>query len=461
MIPLKIDEKEIIRQKEIMDKVKTKNPAGLLCKIVTLGCQQNESDSEKLAGMLTKMGYGFTEDSENASLILFNTCAVRENAEKKLFGKIGALKLLKEKNPDLLIGVCGCLPQQKVMEEKFKKSYKFVDIVFGTHSLYRFPEILYKAISDHKAVRDIADIEGEVSEGIPTLRSNGIKAYVSIMYGCNNFCSYCVVPYVRGRERSRDYRDILQEINELSKSGYKEVMLLGQNVNSYSGGLDFANLLKKVSDIEDIERIRFMTSHPKDLSDEVIDIMAERENICNQLHLPVQSGSDRMLEKMNRRYDIEHYMGIVNKLKSKIPDVALSTDIIVGFPGETMEDFEKTMELLKKVRYDTIYSFIYSRRYGTPAYDMPDVMSEEDKHKNFERMLELQNSISLEKNKALVGTVQTVLVEGLSKTNKLMQSGRNEGGKLVHFKGTNDLVGKFVSVKITEVNTWTLTGELI
>ena len=456
----KTDEALVMKQREIMEEINHLPHGGKKSLIYTLGCQQNESDSEKLSGMLKKMGYTPTENPEEADVILFNTCAVRENAEKKLFGRVGALKPLKEKNPELLLGVCGCMAQEAGMEEKFRRRYRFVDMVFGTHALYRFPEILKKALSERTQVRDVSDIDGEVTEGIPVDRASSVKSYVSVMYGCNNFCSYCIVPYVRGRERSRDYRDVINEVREIADSGCKEIMLLGQNVNSYNGGVDFPELLYKVSEVPGIERIRFMSSHPKDISSELISVMAERENICNQLHLPVQSGSDRILKLMNRHYNTEHYLSIVDEVKSKIPDVTLTTDIIVGFPGETDEDFLKTVELLKTVRYDSIFSFIYSKRTGTPAEKMADVMTEEHKHENFSKMLEIQNEISLEKNKALISSVQSVLVEGQSKTDHDKMSGRSEGGKLVHFSSDAVRPGDIVKVKIESVNTWTLSGKL-
>ena len=456
----KTDEALVMKQREIMEEINHLPHGGKKSLIYTLGCQQNESDSEKLSGMLKKMGYTPTDNPDEADVILFNTCAVRENAEKKLFGRVGALKPLKEKNPELLLGVCGCMAQEAGMEEKFRRRYRFVDMVFGTHALYRFPEILKKALSERTQVRDVSDIDGEVTEGIPVDRASSVKSYVSVMYGCNNFCSYCIVPYVRGRERSRAYRDVINEVREIADSGCKEIMLLGQNVNSYNGGVDFPELLYKVSEVPGIERIRFMSSHPKDISSELISVMAERENICNQLHLPVQSGSDRILKLMNRHYNTEHYLSIVDEVKKKIPDVTLTTDIIVGFPGETDEDFLKTVELLKTVRYDSIFSFIYSKRTGTPAEKMADVMTEEHKHENFSKMLEIQNEISLEKNKALIGSVQSVLVEGQSKTDHDKMSGRSEGGKLVHFSSDAVRPGDIVKVKIESVNTWTLSGKL-
>lgn len=456
----KTDKALVIEQRKIMDEIYNFHHGRKKSLIYTLGCQQNESDSEKLSGMLKKMGYTPAESPEEADVILFNTCAVRENAEKKLFGRIGALKPLKEKNPELLLGVCGCMPQERGMEETFRRRYKFVDMVFGTHSLYRFPEILKEALMGRGQVSEILNIDGEVTEGIPVDRASSVKSYVSVMYGCNNFCSYCIVPYVRGRERSRDYRDVIDEVKAIADSGCREVMLLGQNVNSYKGGVDFPELLYKVSEVNGIDRIRFMSSHPKDISGELIDVMAERKNICNQLHLPVQSGSNRILKLMNRHYDIEHYLETVDTVKKKIPDVTLTTDIIVGFPGEKDEDFLMTLNLLRRVRYDSIFSFIYSKRTGTPAEKMEDVMTEEHKHENFSKMLRLQNDISLKKNKALIGTVQTVLVEGESKTDADKMSGRSEGGKLVHFSSDSVRPGDIVKVKIESVNTWTLSGSL-
>lgn len=458
MTVTRTDETEVTRQHEIMREIKRLSH-GKKYLIYTLGCQQNESDSEKLAGMLCTMGYEKTEKPEEADVILFNTCAVRENAEKKLFGRIGACKPLKEKNPSLVLGVCGCMPQQNGMEEHFKRYYRYVDLVFGTHSLYRFPELLKEALAEKRQITSLPDIDGAITEGIPVRREPGVKAYLSVMYGCNNFCTYCIVPYVRGRERSRSFSDVLDEAKAIADEGYREVMLLGQNVNSYRGGLSFAELITRVADVPGIERVRFMSSHPKDLSEELIYAMAENSHICKALHLPVQSGSDRILAAMNRRYTVEHYENLIALARSKMPDITLTTDIIVGFPGETAEDFEKTMQLLARVRYDSIFSFIYSRRRGTPAAEMEDVMTEEEKHKNFDAMIELQNGISLEKNRALIGSVQKVLVEGRSKSEPAKLSGRSDGGKLVHFESGEDLTGEFVPVRIREVNTFNLIGE--
>lgn len=460
----RISDHEINEQKEYINRIKLINGSkNLLAFVETYGCAQNESDSEKIKGMLFDMGYKFTDDIKEADIIIYNTCAVRENAELRVFGNIGAIKNLKRKKPSLIVGVCGCMMQQEHIAEIIKKRYRHVDMVFGTHALYRFPEILLKVMEKGR-VFDIADEEGSIFEGISLKRDPLPLAKIPIMYGCNNFCSYCIVPYVRGRERSRDKDDILREISEAAALGYKEIMLLGQNVNSYgndlNSGLTFAGLIKEAAKIEGIERIRFMTSHPKDISNELIEAIACEPKICKQLHLPVQSGSNRILEKMNRKYTREQYLEIIKKVKEKVPGIVLSTDIIVGFPGETNEDFEETMSLLKEVEYDLIFSFIYSKRKGTPAALMPDVLTDEEKHANFDRMIELQNKISRKKNDAYLGKTEEVLVESVSKTNPEFLSGRTNGGKIVNFKGTNDLIGKLVKLKITETKTWSLGGEV-
>ncbi len=463
----KISSCEIEKQRDFIEKIKQINMGREkkpLAFVETYGCAQNESDSEKLKGMLFDMGYDFCEKTEDADFILYNTCAVRENAELRVFGNIGALKHLKSKKPRVIIGVCGCMMQQEHIKETVKKRYPHVDIVFGTHALYRFPEILSKSMEGMR-VFETENEEGSIFEDITYKREAPPLAKIPIMYGCNNFCTYCIVPYVRGRERSRDYKDILKEVRDVAKEGYKEIMLLGQNVNSYGndldGGLSFAELIKECAKVEGIERIRFMTSHPKDISDELIDVLATEDKVCKQLHLPVQSGSDRVLKLMNRKYTREKYLEIIKKVKERIPDIVLTTDIIVGFPGETCEDFEETMSILKEVEYDLIFSFIYSKRKGTPAAQMPDVLTDEEKHKNFDRMLNLQNEISKKKNDMYFGKVEKVLVEGKSKTNEEMLSGRTSGGKIVNFKGDETLVGEIVDVKITETKTWSLCGILI
>ena len=465
--PTLISSDEINRQKEIINKIRMQMLNGgrkPFAFVETYGCQQNSSDSEKIKGMLYDMGFDFCEKPANADFIIYNTCAVRENAELRVFGNIGALKNVKRKNPDVIIAVCGCMMQQEHISEKIRKKYKHVDLVFGTHALYRFPELLDGVLSGGR-IFDTQNEDGSVFEDITYKRDEPPLAKIPIMYGCNNFCTYCIVPYVRGRERSRSAENILAEVRKVASEGYKEVMLLGQNVNSYGndmdGGLSFPELLREVCRVDGIERVRFMTSHPKDISDELIRAMAEESKICNQLHLPVQSGSDRILKLMNRKYTREQYLEIVRKVKAAIPDVVLTTDIIAGFPGETNEDFEETLSILKEVEYDTIFSFIYSKRVGTPAAEMEDCLTDEEKHTNFNKMLEVQNEISKRKNDMYEGTVQKVLVEGVSKNNESTLTGRTEGGKVVNFAGDDSLIGEMVNVKITSSQTWSLFGEII
>lgn len=465
--PRQISNAEMQHQREIINKIRVnlsgreKSP---LAFVETYGCQQNSSDSEKIKGMLFDMGFGFCERPEQADFIIYNTCAVRENAELRVFGNIGALKNIKRKRPEVIIAVCGCMMQQEHIAERIRAKYKHVDLVFGTHALYRFPKLLDSVLSGGR-VFDTQNEDGSVFEDINYKRDAVPLAKIPIMYGCNNFCTYCIVPYVRGRERSRSAERILEEVKAVAKEGYREVMLLGQNVNSYGNdldsGLSFPQLLREVCRIDGIERVRFMTSHPKDISDELILAMAEEDKICNQLHLPVQSGSNRVLKLMNRKYTKEQYMEIIRKVKAAIPDVVLTTDIIVGFPGETNEDFEETVAILKEVEYDTIFSFIYSKRVGTPAADMEDCLTDEEKHRNFDRMLNVQNEISKRKNDMYLGTVQKVLAEGQSKTNENTLTGRTEGGKVVNFEGDKELIGKMIDVKITSAQTWSLFGEIV
>ncbi len=459
-----ISAEEMAHQREFINKIRESfKGARPLAFVETYGCQQNSSDSEKIKGMLFDMGFDFCETFEDADFILYNTCAVRENAELRVFGNIGALKHLKRRKENIIIAVCGCMMQQEHIAKQIKSKYKHVDLVFGTHALYRFPELLDSVLAGGR-VFDIKSEDGAVFEDITYKRDDIPLAKIPIMYGCNNFCTYCIVPYVRGRERSRNAERILKEVKEVADKGYREVMLLGQNVNSYGNdledGLSFAQLLREVCKVDGIERVRFMTSHPKDISDEVILAMKEESKICNQLHLPVQSGSDRVLKLMNRKYTKEQYMEIINKVKAEIPDVVLTTDIIVGFPGETQEDFEETLDVLRKVEYDTIFSFIYSKREGTPAAKMEDCMTDAQKHDNFDKMLKVQNEISKRKNDAYLDTVQKVLVEGQSKTNEDTLTGRTEGGKVVNFEGSKSLVGEFVNVKITKCQTWSLFGDI-
>ncbi len=462
-----ISTKEIEKQQSFIDELRLKNNVlgkTPLAFVETYGCAQNENDSEKIKGMLSDMGFEFCDSTEQADLILYNTCAVRENAELKVFGNIGALKHLKNRKPSLLIGVCGCMMQQEHIAETVRKKYPHVDMVFGTHALYRFPQILVAAYEKNR-VFDVENSEGQIFENISYKRSAPPLAKIPIMYGCNNFCTYCIVPYVRGRERSRDAENIIREIETVAKQGYKEIMLLGQNVNSYGNDLDngitFAKLLERACRVDGIERIRFMTSHPKDISDELIEVMAKEDKICKQLHLPVQCGSSRVLKLMNRKYTREKYLEIIKKVKARIPNIVLSTDIIVGFPGETNEDFEETISILREVEYDLVFSFIYSKRKGTPAAEMEDCLTPEEKHKNFDYLLEVQNEISRKKNDIYKDKIERVLVEGISKTNNQFLSGRTDGGKIVNFKGGQDLVGKLLDVKITETKTWSLLGEII
>ncbi|KGO15372.1 (dimethylallyl)adenosine tRNA methylthiotransferase [Clostridium botulinum] len=433
--------------------------------IETWGCQMNEEDSEKLSGMLKREGYVRTEERENADVIIFNTCCVRENAELKVYGNLGILKGLKSNNPNLIIAVTGCMMQQKGMAETIKKKFPFVDIIIGTHNLHNFPNYLNEVKKKDASVLKIQEKEDSIIENMPIDRKNSMKAFVTIMYGCNNFCTYCIVPYVRGRERSRTPENIEDEIKKLISEGYKEITLLGQNVNSYGKDLEpkitFAELLKRVNNIEGLERVRFMTSHPKDLTDDVIEAIAKCDKLCEQIHLPVQSGSSEILKKMNRHYDREKYLDVVSKIKKLIPNVALSTDIIVGFPGETEKDFEETLSLVKEVEYDSAFTFLYSIRKGTPAAKFEDQVPEDVKHMRFNRLVEVLNEISAKKNKAYEGKIEEVLVEGTSKNDENKLMGRTRAGKLVNFIGNKESIGKLVNVKITKANSFSLTGEEI
>ena len=437
----------------------------LLALTETYGCQQNENDTERIRGMLEECGFGFTDDPQVADVVIYNTCAVRENAEQKVFGRLGILKHIKESKPDMLIGICGCMVQQEHITEEIKRKHSHVDLVFGTHALHKFPQLLWECIDSNKRVVDITDSEGYIAEGIPVQHTDTNKAWVSIMYGCNNFCTYCIVPYVRGRERSRKPEDIISEIKVLADKGVTEVTLLGQNVNSYGKDLDcnvdFSDLLCMVNDIDGLKRIRFVTSHPKDFSPKLIDAMVKCNKVCHQLHLPFQAGSNAVLKAMNRGYTKEEYLAKIQRLKEAMPDVALSTDVIVGFPTETNEDFEETLDVLRKVQFDNIFSFIYSRRQGTPAAKLDFVLSDKKIHDNFNRLLETQNEISLAKNVAFEGKVVEVLVDGVSKTDSAMLSGRMDNTKIVNFKGSPDLAGQYVKVRITKAHTWSLNGELI
>ena len=436
----------------------------LFC-ISTYGCQMNEEDSEKLSGMLKSQGYERTENKEEASIIIFNTCCVRENAENKVFGNLGQLKQLKKKNPNLVIAICGCMMQQVGMADKVLKTFPYVDIIFGTHNAHKFPEYLHRVLQEGVQVKEILNKEEGIVEGLPIDRKSDVKAFVTIMYGCNNFCTYCIVPYVRGRERSRKSEDIIKEIEELVSEGYKEITLLGQNVNSYGKGLeediDFAGLLRKVNEVKGLERVRFMTSHPKDLSDDVIMAIKECDKLCEQVHLPVQSGSSRILKEMNRHYDREYYLDLVKKIKSEIPDVTLTTDIIIGFPGETEEDFLDTLSLCEEVGYDSAFTFIYSRRNHTPADKMENQIPDDIKHDRFNRLVEAINKKVVIKNKEYEGKVVEVLVEGPSKNDETKLTGRTRNGKLVNFAGDEKLVGELVNLKIVRAQPFSLIGEIV
>ena len=448
--------------------------------IMTMGCQLNENDSEKLAGILANCGYKKTDNVENADIIVFNTCCVRENAEERLLGKLGEVKKFKEEK-GTIIAIGGCMMQEKNMVNKLKESYPFVDIVFGTHTLEEFPKDLYFALSENKKITDILD-EGQAFEDIPIIRNDKYKASVTIMNGCNNFCTYCIVPYVRGREKSREPQNIINEIEELAKNGYKEITLLGQNVNSYlvnekSKNPDlkyevtiskksesmvvnsFATLLYAINEIDGIERIRFISPHPKDFTDDVIEAIKDCDKVCKLIHLPLQSGSTNVLNKMNRKYSKEQYLNLAYKIKEKIPEVRFSTDIIVGFPGETDEDFEDTLDVVRKLKYEQIFMFIYSRRVGTPADKMENQVDENVAHKRFDKLKKLYEELVEERNKEYIGTVQNVLVEGKSKTNENMLTGRSEFNKVVVFEGKNELIGKMVKIKIISEHMWYLKGE--
>ncbi|NLF35971.1 MAG: tRNA (N6-isopentenyl adenosine(37)-C2)-methylthiotransferase MiaB [Clostridiaceae bacterium] len=429
--------------------------------IQTLGCQMNEADSEQISGMLIQMGYTFIEDIEKADLIIINTCCVRENAEFKLYGHIGELKILKKTNKNLITIVCGCMMQQKHVVEKIKNSYKYIDIVFGTHNRHELPKMLLSRLSTGKKVYEIWEDNKGIAENVPVERKNNISAFVPITYGCDNFCSYCIVPYVRGRETSRDPEKIKQDIIDLSQKGIKEITLLGQNVNSYNYGMDFSKLLYYSSDVPGIERIRFMTSHPKDLSDNLIKAMAEIPSICNHIHLPLQSGSTEVLKQMNRKYTKDDYISLVSKIKMAIPEISISTDIIVGFPGETEYDFNETLDVYKKTGFDFAYTFIYSKRTGTPAAKRIDQIDDDVKGKRFKRLVDLVNEMTLSSNVKDENKILKVLVEGKSRTDDKIMTGRTESNKIVNFRCDSDFTGKIVNVKIIKGHTWHLEGEKI
>ena len=435
-----------------------------LAMVDTYGCQQNEADSEKIRGYLEEMGYQFTEDEYQADVIVINTCAVREHAEQRVYGNVGALVHTKKKKPDQIVAVCGCMVQQEHVSAKLKKSYPVVDMVFGPHELWRFPELLQTVMQTKKRVFATDPSQGVIAEGIPQQRDSRTKAWLSIMYGCNNFCTYCIVPYVRGRERSRKPEDIVAEARRLVEEGYKDITLLGQNVNSYGKDLeeevDFSDLIRRINDIPGDFLIRFMTSHPKDATDKLFETMAECEKCAHHIHLPVQSGSNRVLKAMNRNYTREKYLGQVESARRFMPDLVITTDIIVGFPSETEEEFEETLDLVRKVRYDAMFTFIYSPREGTPAAKMPDPYTREEKQVHFDRLVETANEISAEIHHGYEGKDLRVLVDGQSGRAPYNLTSRTEGGRLVHLQGDPSLIGSFVNVHITSSNTWALFGEV-
>ena len=462
-----IDEKEIERQQAVCARIferVTADGARPLAMVDTYGCQQNEADSEKLRGYLAEMGYGFTQDEFQADVIVVNTCAVREHAEMRVLGNVGALTHSKKARPGQIIAVCGCMVQQEHMAQKIKMSYPVVDLVFGPHELWRFPELLEQVMEKHRRVFAAEKNDGAVAEGIPVRRDGKVKAWLSIMYGCNNFCTYCIVPYVRGRERSRLPEDVVAEARELVAAGYKDITLLGQNVNSYGKDLeenvDFADLIRMINAIPGDFLIRFMTSHPRDATEKLFRTMAECEKCAHHIHLPVQSGSDRILKQMNRHYDRAKYLSEIETARRYMPDIVITTDIIVGFPGETEEDFADTLSLCEEVRYDAMFTFIYSKRVGTPAATMPDPYTREDKQKHFDALTELSNRISGEKHKEYEGKTLRVLIDGETGKEEYNLSSRTNGGRLVHLRGDKDLIGQFAEVKITASNTWALYGEL-
>lgn len=435
--------------------------------VLTFGCQQNVADSEKISGMCERMGYELTEQADEADLIMVNTCAIREHAEQKALSVVGQYKHFKAKNPELLIGVCGCMTAQEHRREELKKSYPYVDFVFGTTVLHRFPALLWEKLSTGKRLFCEEDEfeHPQMVEGMPIHRDSDYRAWVSIMYGCNNFCSYCIVPYVRGRERSRDKDEIMAEFRDLVDRGYRDITLLGQNVNSYNKGsadhYDFAALLRELDAVKGDYVLRFMTSHPKDATVALMDVMAEGHHIARHFHLPMQSGSDAVLKRMNRHYDTAHYLSVVDGLRARMPDITLTSDIIVGFPGETEQDFEATLDMLRRVRFDMLFSFIYSPRPGTPAAAMAEQVPDKVKNERFDRLLALQNEIAQEKNAAMVGSTVRVLCDGVSKNNADVYSGRTEGNKIVFFAGEASDTGRFVRVRIDRAEPFALYGEKI
>ncbi len=462
-----IPAEDIRRQKEYCAQLRELNARRAVpprAYVDTYGCQQNEADSELLRGMLAEMGYEIADTGRGADVIVINTCAIREHAEQRVFGNVGALVHGKRKNPDQIICLCGCMAQEPHVAERLRQSYRHVDLVFGPQQLWRFPELFRRVYLRRGRVFETEPSDGAIAEGLPVRRSGRVKAWVSIMYGCNNFCSYCIVPYTRGRERSREPEVILDEIRALAGQGYKDITLLGQNVNSYGrdleGGIDFPALLERAAAIPGGFLLRFMTSHPKDATDKLFDVMARCDKVAPVIHLPFQSGNTRVLAAMNRRYTREQYLDKVRALRARIPDVVLTSDVIVGFPGETAAEFEDTLSLIEEVRFDALFTFLYSPRKGTPAAGMDDPMPKEEKSANFDRLVETQNRISLEKHRAYIGTVQRCLIDGAGEDPRNNLTARTAGGRLVHLTGDPALIGRFADLRITGCSTWALFGEL-
>lgn len=450
--------------KEIISKRNDILGRQLKCAVVTFGCQMNARDSEKLAGILNQVGYELIEEETEADFVIYNTCTVRDNANQKVYGHLGLLKPRKKANPDMRIGLCGCMMQEPSVIETIRTKYKFVDLVFGTHNIFKFAELLYRMLTSDSQIIDIWEDTDQIVEDLPVERKYKFKSGINIMFGCNNFCTYCIVPYVRGRERSREPKEIVKEIEKLVADGVVEVMLLGQNVNSYGKNLEnpmsFAELLTEIEKIEGLKRIRFMTSHPKDLSDELIAVMAKSKKICKHIHLPLQSGSDRVLKEMNRRYTKEQYLALVEKIRTAIPDIAITTDIIVGFPGETKEDVDETIDVIKKTQYDNAFTFIYSKRTGTPAAARADQVDEEFVKEQFDRVLSTVQEVAKNRNGYLVGQVQSALVEEINAHDDTMVTGRLSNNSMVHFKGGAELIGKIVDVNILEAKGFYYLGEV-
>ena len=464
-----VPQEELDKQIEYMNLVKTvitsrypdEAPKAF---VHTYGCQGNVADSEKILGMLKEMGYDFCDSAEEADLVLYNTCAIREHAEDRVFGNVGALKPIKKQRPDMIIALCGCMMQQQSVADRIKNSFSFVDLVFGTHVAYKFPEFMYRILCTGKRVFDITDSDGNIVEGLPVMREGTLRAWIPIMYGCNNFCSYCIVPYVRGRERSRDFDCVINEVKEVIAAGYKEITLLGQNVNSYNKDLDadkrFPALLKAISEIEGNFIVRFMTSHPRDCTKELLDVMASSDKIAKHLHLPFQSGNDRVLKEMNRHYDREKYLSLIDYAYKVMPGLSITSDVIVGFPGETYEEFCDTLSLIEKVKYTSLFTFIFSARPGTKAYTMPDPISRDEKGKWFKELTDLQEKIAGERTANMKGKTYRVLVEGTAKGEGML-SGRTGGNIIIEFPGDESLIGEFIDVTVTNPRTWIVYGEIV